>query len=226
MAYPGSFHRIVIQGTVYADTFNTTVSMIPAGGSPVPASTQLLADSVRDFIATWWQRGLSASAPYGLGFISAVRFTGVKVNRIDASGHYQDPLGVESVHATGVTGINSATYAPQLSIVGTLRGATPRALAGKGRQYWPPSQGMQSLDGTGRISTTVAAQYADGLEGLYNGLNDAYLARGVPCVVGIASKTRSGAFQALDTITVGRTIDTMRSRRNKITEDPQGEDFG
>jgi hypothetical protein len=226
MAYPAPFHRIVIGGTLYGDIFNTTVSMIPGISGSLPAATQALADDLRTFISAWWVKGLLNTPGNGIGITSSVKLTSIKVNRIATTGHYQDPVAIESVLTTPLAGANSGTYAPQLAIVGSLIGASPRALAGKGRQYWPPNVAMQSLGTDGHISQSNAQWFALGLSAFYAGLNDVYLARSINSVVGIASDTRSGAFQALKTIKVGRTIDTMRSRRNKVPELAESLNFG
>lgn len=219
MVYPAPFHRIVIQGTIYTDTFNTTLSMVPAGGSSVPAATQQLADDLDFWIADWWQRNLAdPGTPGGLAFTVHSKYTGVKVNRIGTDGRYEDAEAFEHVHTTPVPGINSGLYAAQDATVGTLRGADPRGRAGKGRQYWPPNGSFALMATDGRISEAGALKVANGLRDLYAGINDVYMDNSVPSVVGIASNVGLGAFQALETITVGRTIDTVRSRRSKIPE--------
>jgi len=219
MTYPAPFHRIVILGTLYTDIFNTTLSMVPNAGT-LPAATQSLADDLDTFLASWWDNDL-ADFPTagGLAFSVHAKYTGVKVNRIGTDGRYEDAEAIEKVHSAPVSGINSTLSPAQNATVGTLRGADPRARAGKGRQYWPPNGSFAFMGSDGRISAAGAAKVANGLHSLYAGINDVYLAHSISSIVGIASDVGTGAFQTLNEITVGRTIDTVRSRRNKIPED-------
>jgi hypothetical protein len=147
--------------------------------------------------------------------------TSVKLNRIDTAGHYQDPDTREHIYTTPIAGGGTYVGAPQLTIAATLRGDDERALAGRGRMYPPISEMCQSPGSDGRITAANALLYATGIAGLFHALDDTYIANSVNGVVGIASKTRTGGFQALRNVTVGRVIDTMRSRRNKLAEDPQ-----
>lgn len=220
MAYAAPFHRIVIIGNLYADTFNTTLTMMSAGGGTIPAATQELADDVRATVAAWWPGLVNASPGSGISLIAAAQLVSVKVNRIGTDGRYMDAEAIESTGAP-VSGGGGATIAPaQLSIASTLRGADPRARAGKGRMYFPPTIQTVSLLGTdGRLTAERAEMHANGIVTLIQNLNDAYLTAGVTAVAGIASKAGTGAFQAVTEVTVGRVVDTMRSRRNKLNEE-------
>lgn len=220
MAYPAPFHRLVLIGTLYSDIFNTTIAMVPTGGGgSLPAVTQELADAVRGEVELWFNDPLNASAPFGPGIISSAALTSIKLNRIGTDGRYMDPEAIESVCPTPFPGLSSATPPAQLSIAATLRGSNPRALAGRGRMFLPPSSIVTTMDSTGRISSANAVSYANSVSRLCAILNDVYITEGVTAVAGIASNTRTGAFQAVVDVTVGRTVDTIRSRRNKIPED-------
>ena len=78
---------------------------------------------------------------------------------------------------------------------------------------------MGGIDG--RISAARALDYAKGVSALLAGINDVYLTEGVSAVAGVASKQGSGAFQTVVQVSVGRVVDTIRSRRSKLDEDPQ-----
>jgi len=43
----------------------------------------------------------------------------------------------------------------------------------------------------------------------------------VGAVAGIASRAGTGAFQGVQRVTVGRVVDTMRSRRSTLKEEPE-----
>lgn len=219
MAYPAPFHRIVMIGSLYSDIFNVTMSMVPSLGNPVPASSDELAEAVGTFVGNWWNDPLNVAPPHGPGMIQSAILTSVKVNRIGTDGKYVDAQTFEHVLPEALPGNSVNTPPPQLSVAATWRGSNPRGLAGKGRAYFPPAHFCGTMGADGRISVIQATQYGEAMARLVAGLNDVYITEGVPCVAGIASNTRSGAFQPIVDVTIGRTVDTIRSRRNKIPED-------
>jgi hypothetical protein len=222
MVYPANFHKIVMIGNLYADTFNVTLSMIPAGGTPIGPATQALANSVGTVIKDWWDNPLATNPGNGLTISANAVLTSVKVNRIGPDGRYVDPDTREYILAPALPGGGSSGMIPQTSLVVTLRGANERGLAGKGRMYFPPSAAAAPpLATDGRTTPALALQHAYGVRTLMYQLNDAYLATGFAAVAGIASKSGAGAFQGLSKISVGRVVDTMRSRRNKQLEAPE-----
>lgn len=218
MSYPAAFHRLVLIGTIYTDVWNTSVSMVPGISGSMPAVTDALLSSVASYVATWFPKTIPNA---GLQISPNVKLTSIKLNRISAAGLYADPEAKEHLYPTPIAGGGTYNGAPQLTLATTLRGADERALAGRGRMYWPLSELCQTVAPDGRVSAGNAQLYAEGSAAFLAGLADVYLAAGVNSVPGIASKTRSGAFQAVETVTVGRVIDTIRSRRNKLAEDPQ-----
>lgn len=219
MVYLAPFHRVVLIGTLYSDTFNTTVSMIPSGGGTLPAVTDDLVEAVGTFAGTWFQRPMNVTVPYGPEFSSMAVLQSVKVNRIGVDGKYQDAEAKEYALPIPLPGSHSIKPPAQLSAAVTLRGTNERARAGRGRMFMPPSSVVGTMGTDGRIPEVAAGQYANGASALIAGLNDVYLTEGVNAVAGIASNVGAGAFQTVVRITVGRTVDTMRSRRNKIPED-------
>lgn len=220
MSYAAPFHRLVMIGELYSDVFNVTLTIMPTGGGVIPAVTQSLADSARATIATWWPKLRSTSAGAGIEMSPDCKLTSIKLNRIGTDGKYMDATAIESVLTTPVAGGGTGRQAAQLTVAATLRGTNPRGRAGRGRMYFPPGgwyQGVLAADG--RLPATEATNYARGVVTLIQNINDVYVAAGVAAVAGIASKAGAGAFQPVDSITVGRVIDTMRSRRNKLPED-------
>lgn len=218
MAYPAPFHRLVMIGDLYSDIFNVTLSIIPGTGGPLPAVTQLLADAVATNVKAWWPKMVLGTTGGGLGISQAAQLTSIKLNRIGTDGRYMDPDAIESTF-TPVAGGSTVLPPAQLSLAATLRGTAPRALAGKGRMYFPPSVICTDVTSDGRVSATNATNYARGVRELILTVKQAYDYYNLGSAVGIASETRGGAFQVVDYITVGRTIDTIRSRRNKVPED-------
>lgn len=219
MTYAGSFHRLVMIGDLYADIFNTTMTIIPTTGGSLPAVSDALLEDVADVVGDWWPNIISTT-PSGLSFSTHSVLTSIKLNRINASGHYQDSTAKEHIYPTPIPGINGGNFPPQLTVVASLRGAAPRALAGKGRMFFPLNAPTFSGLGTdGRLTSATATGYATAVKDLIMSIAGVYTSNGVSGVVGIASKVGGGAFQAADIVTVGRTVDTMRSRRNKLPEE-------
>jgi len=221
MAYSAQFHRLVMIGTLYDDIFNTTLSIIPGLSGSMPAVTDTLVDDVATAVANWWPLQ-AGSSPTGFGINANAKLTSVKLNRINTSGHYADPDTKEHLFGTPIAGGYTAKgQPPQLSVAVTLRGQDPRARAGKGRMFFPVCQyATEGLDASGRLSDASALIVANGAGNLLGAINDVYLSASINAVAGIASAAGTGAFQAVDTITVGRVVDTIRSRRNKLDEDP------
>lgn len=220
MAYAAPFHRLVLIGNLYADTFNTTLSIMPAGGSSLGAVTPELLEDMATFIASWYPRTLGDAGPFGLSLIGAAALTSIKLNRIGTDGRYMDAEAMEHEYPSPIPGGGAGTPPAQLSIAATLVGPAPRARAGKGRMFFPPSNIVGTVGADGRLTTTNVTRYANGVHDLLAGINDVYFASaGFSAVAGIASEVGAGAFQAVTEIRVGRTVDTIRSRRNRISED-------
>jgi hypothetical protein len=221
MAYPALFHRLVMIGTHFTDIFNVSISLIPVGGSTPALINGAMLASHANAVATWWPKTLATSGG-GIGITGNAKLTSIKLNRINTAGHYNDPDAMEYVFPTPVAGGgNTNPVPPQLTLAATLRGSSERALAGRGRMYFPPCSLAFGLGPDGRVTVTDATNYATGVGNLLAALHTAGLATTTNSQPGIASNTRSGAFQSVATITAGRVIDTMRSRRNKLAEDPQ-----
>lgn len=207
-------------GSLYADTFNVTLSFAPTGGAASLEPTEGLITAVANVVDSWWNDPL-VSGTGGLGFSQEAKLTSIKLNRIGPDGKYVDTTTHERIFATPIAGGGNTGGVPQLSVVSTLRGPDVRGAASKGRMYWPVSKAaMDPLLPNGTISTTLAGQHASGTAVLIRALNNAYVGASVPAVAAIASKVGGGRFQVVTKVSVGRVVDTMRSRRNKLDEDP------
>ena len=221
MSYAASFHRLVMIGDLYTDVFNMSLSIVPNGGTGMPAVTDALLADVAADVGAWFPKSQQLSLGGGLSISGSAKLTSIKLNRINSAGHYQDPGTKEHVYPTPIPGVSSSTtIAPQLSIAATLRGANERALAGRGRFYPPITLSSSAVASDGRLAVTATQYYAYGVMSLINAINDSYLSAGVNALVGIASRSGAGAFQSVQKVSVGRVVDTMRSRRNKLAEDP------
>lgn len=222
MVYPKAFHKLVIMGSLYADTFNTTLSIVPLFSENIAEPSGSLVSNVSTAVRLWWARNLSSSPGGGCAISSKAILTGIKLNRIGPDGRYVDADAHESILGTPVPGIGSALVPAQLSLVATLRCPDERGLAGRGRMYVPPSDAVSMpLGADGRVSVVNATNHAQGVASLIRDINEAYEGLSINAVAGVASKTGAGRFQIITDVSAGRVVDTMRSRRNKLDEDPQ-----
>jgi hypothetical protein len=225
MVYPGNFSRLVIIGNLYADTFNTTLSIASRAGTGtigLPTNDEVKT-ALAPLLEDWWN---NSAASAGIGINAAAKLTGFKLNTIGPDGSYVNPVTVEHIYPSPIQG-NYAVFGPaQLATVATLRTAVERGLASKGRMYLPFCEGFRDLGTDGRATTTDALRVANAVTSLINIVNGVYLAArsGDETIgrVSIASKSGAGLFREVTKVTVGRVPDTMRSRRNKLAEDPQG----
>lgn len=223
MPYPKSFHRLVIFGTLYNDIWNTSLNILPSGlgEALMPPVTTNQLDSVATIVNTgWWQKSLATGGFPGTGYC---QLEGIKLNRINAAGKYEDPKSMTFLYP-GPIGANGGDYkvAPQLTTVATLRTAIPRGRGSKGRMYLPPVKQAAALGTDGRMTAAGALEVATSVKTLIEALNGYYVAIGR---VGVASNVASGRFEHATKVTCGRVVDTMRTRRNKQLEDPSSVDI-
>ena len=217
MVYPGSFHKIVAIGSLYTtETFNFSMNVAPTViPNSLPAVDTTLANSIATALATWFPVAGGATGP---GIISAAKLTSCKVNRIDASGHYQDPETIEIDMGGPISGAGSALVPAQLACAVTLATDVERGLASKGRFFLPPLQYFASLGSDGRLSTENAGNLASACAILIDAINLVY--DGDAKVV-VASDIGAGMFRNVTEVRIGRVPDTMRSRRSSLSEDAQ-----
>lgn len=217
MAYPGTFYRLVLLGNLYADTFNTTLAFVPTGGSSVPEIDQSFLDDLAVPIAAWWPL---TTASNGIGITQNAALTGFKLNRIGPDGKYVDPETLEHTFTTPIAGGGPTGTAPQLALACTIRGANERARAGRGRMYLP-SNSYSAVGVDGRMLIGNAANAAQRFHQFLQNMDGVFIDNSVPALAGIASKSGAGGFQVMNSVSVGRVVDTIRSRRSKLEEDPQ-----
>jgi hypothetical protein len=213
MAYPGQFHRLVMIGSLYGDIWNCTLNIVPSalGELGMPAVDDATLTSVAGDVSTWFPK---TTAQTGCGFISSVKLTSIKLNRISATGHYVDNPK-EHVYTTPIPGTDSIRYAPQLASVITLGTALARGRGSKGRIFLPPTTSLV-VSTDGRMGAGAPTVLANGVKTLITALNARYTLVGR---VGVASGVGLGRFEHVTKLLAGRTIDTMRSRRSALLED-------
>lgn len=217
MAYPGQFHRLVMIGTIYTDVFNMTLSIVPnaLGELGMPAVDDTTLEAVSEDVSAWFVKNAAATGP---SFIAAAKLTSIKLNRIDTAGHYVDQDAKEWLYPSPISGATAGVDLPaQLSIVATLGTALERGRGSKGRIYTAPSA-FATVSTDGRMTTSNALGMANGVKSLITSLNATYALVGR---VGVASNAGAGRFEHVTKVSVGRVVDTMRSRRSTLVEDRQ-----
>lgn len=220
--YPDSFHRIVLLGTVYGDIWNTSIVVAPDETAvEVPEPTQSLVDNVAAAIRARYVDATGTGAHFCAPWI----LTGIKLNRINPQGLYQDGVTYEHIYSSPAAGSFNAYPPAQLSTVLTLRTDVERGHASKGRMYLPPCEGFQGVDpSTGKATIPNALRVAqagallvDSINDVYNGAFPDFSAM----EVAVSSKIGAGTFRRVTRVSVGRVTDTMRSRRSAISELPE-----
>jgi hypothetical protein len=218
MTYASHFHRLVLGGTLYAETWNTSLSII--GDLPAVSDTHLA--SIASVIGTWF---VGPGTGTGIGFAGAVKLTEIKLNRIDTDGKYEDPISQTHIYPTPLAGTASGNPVAQVSTVATLRTAVDRGRANRGRMFLPPTFGWYSPATDGRATVSDAQRVANAVAILINNLRTAYVASYGPGAntghVGVTSNIGLGAERLVTSVQVGRVPDTMRSRRTSLVEDRQ-----
>lgn len=220
MAYPGSFYRVVLGGSIYSEKWNTSLNYF-AGFLDKPADASILATVASATSAFYSANG----SPTGVGFVAASKLEYVKVNRINTAGHYQDPNPMTHDYPSAIVGTGTIqNVAPQLTPVVSLLTAFDRGLANKGRMYLPPAAGFWQPGADGRATAADAARIATAVASYINQINaafDAWAGAGDAGYVAIMSNRGAGAQHQVTKTATGRVIDTMRSRRSSLAEDYQ-----
>jgi hypothetical protein len=217
MTYASSFHRLVLLGEIYNDIWNTSLSIVPSalGEIGMPEVSVETLEAVAEDVRLWFT---AAAIDGGLRPLAPVRLTGIKLNRIDINGHYEDPETREFTYPTAAVGVGNTYPPPQLSLAATLRTRLPRGRGSRGRMYLPPVAAFGSPGTDGRLTAAQATDVASSVASLVERLNATYTLVGR---VGVASNAGAGVHEHVTEIGVGRTIDTIRSRRSSLIEDYQ-----
>lgn len=201
MAYPANFLRLVATGTLFdVERFSYSLSLIGSGTAPAEVP-----QGVIDAVAAFHQT---------TDFISnAAKLSTLKLNLLDTQGRYVSQTDtVEYDYPTLVSGGSGQPTAPQIALAITLRTAVRRGLASTGRFYVPAPGGGVGPDG--RITTTRQEAAVLAGQTLVNSLNAALPG----WTVGVVSDVREGAARPVTSVSVGRVLDTIRSRRASLNE--------
>lgn len=208
MPYPRPFLRLVYIGSLYgAETFSFSMSLLEYTNGPAEAPTEVPDDVVEAGEVLFQATGLVSGK---------AQIEVVKLNRIGVDGRYTEPQTVEHDVTPPITGTTSLQPAPQVAIAITLRTAVSRGLAHAGRFYLPLPGTSPSSDG--RLVGTTATAYADAAATAINLINGAF---NDEWRVGVTSNVGAGREQFVTSVSVGRVLDTIRSRRSSLPEEYQ-----
>jgi hypothetical protein len=157
----------------------------------------------------------------GLYWSSVVTIDWAKLAVLDLEGHYADtPIIAEQTPVPG--GAGAFPFAPQLACVVSLWSGSTFGRANRGRSYLPPPwQWLDSAEVTDPRPTqamcdSLRSQYRLWLSQVDGEVGT--VALGV--FPAIMSKIGTGTTKPISKIAVGRVIDTMRSRRQALEEEP------
>lgn len=221
MVYARPFHRLVFIGTQMGDAINTSVSIAGIGTSTIAPVNPTLLSAVATICSDWWDD----TGVNGPEIVSQAKLTSIKLNLIGTDGKYMTPYTNEHIYPTPVSGGGPTAFSPaQLASVVTFRTSAERGKASKGRMFLPACTGYTVVQSDGRATVAQAQRLATGTASLVIRLNQAYqnVANiSTPGVVTVMSNIGSGTDRVVIRVSAGRVPDTMRSRRNKLAEDPQ-----
>ena len=149
----------------------------------------------------------------GSHIASVAQLAWVKLNRVNTEGHYErDYTNVVEVLPMQPGGYGGVRHAPQVALVATLLTGSKRGLASSGRIYVPSPGAAVGADG--RISTSDAAVMQSAVTTLVQSINAIENLGDVM----VGSRVGTGAARPVTGVVVGRTLDTMRSRRAQLPE--------
>jgi hypothetical protein len=205
MVYANPFLRVRLEGTLGAsEVFSFGINLISDGPWTPPAP---ITQSMADAVALWFTSESNIA--------SAADLHTLKVNLIGVDGRYvEETTNRWDYGSPYPSGNVTAPFPFQIALVISLLAANDRGRASHGRFYLPvPTGGLEGPDQT--LPTTF---------------QESYLAAGVSLLElleqelpgwqpGLVSNVGAGAQALITRVRVGRVLDTIRSRRNKVVEE-------
>lgn len=197
--------RVQWGGTIYdapvggnaVEIWSNTLSLADVGAATAEAAQGAIASSIKAFHSRL-DTGISANC--------AIEY--VKVNRIDAAGHYaEDTTNVVYDTARGALGTKNI-------IQGSLRvsiddgSRNPRARGG----WYIPCFG-RAVGTDYRLSTANRDEVLSSTGTLLTELNN------IPSISVVVASSVDGSLRTVSRLRVGRVVDVIRSRRNALLED-------
>jgi hypothetical protein len=191
-----------------------------AFGRGAGATTQEQADAFLTSAQVAFSNNLSAMI-CTTARVTKLRLAKVKADGLvdrNADGSYAQRDRIPDVAVVGVSG---SICPPSVALAVTLHSAAPGA-TGRGRIFLPVPT-LAGFDGNaGGLSLAAANGFRDAVKGLAVELNAAAATAGMGRVVvasgGSTVKGIPGDLRVVTSISCGKVLDTMRSRRNALLE--------
>jgi hypothetical protein len=214
VAFPPGVHKLVFGGPLSdGDQWQMGLHLLAPGQDL--GRNQTARDHIKDALRAWW-----LDARNGIGNNALLRWA--KCNALDANGRYANPYTNEWVLVNdGGPGLSPAATKPghpHLSLAVTLRSASQRGQATRGRVF-PPAVIFEA-NAAGKVAPTTASGAADAFATLLSAL--IFNSEGKPVAPVIVSKgvkaREIGAYNGITRVQVGDEIDVQQRRRRAKPE--------
>lgn len=193
-----ALHRVVLSGGLaLGDEWSSSFHCDVIGVSTVA----LTAGAVKDALEDNWSTIASS-------YYSGTTLNRISVYEIPITGGPATDQAEETVTLAGSS--SSVPVPANVAVVATLLTGAP-GRSRRGRMYWPAFQ-SSALDTTGRIEAPFPSNLATFLADTFGQINIAGTR-----TVGVYSRTNA-SISDVQAVSVGDVWDTMRSRRNAVTE--------
>lgn len=209
MPYPFRSALLAFGGNLYgAETWTMTLRLTPPAAIGDQAAWQAACNAVHAKINTWWVSGVSGAG---------ATFLWTKLNEIKIDGKYAQPYTIRKDNTAAQTPGSASNYPPQVSLVATLETGVTRGNACRGRMFFPIPRGGIGQDG--RISAAAASEFAGQVKTLLDDINSVDPDMRVHVMSPGGIKDTAGRQRIVTGVSVGRVLDTMRSRRAQLLEE-------
>lgn len=189
------------------ELWNTSIALRP-GGSVSTASMQQIADDLRDDFAAWCSTTES-------GFAGNTWFTEVRLDHVGENGRIDQDAVFSPVSGGGATYSPGSAYLPPSCAVVLTLDTGGRGRSRFGRMYLPLLKVLMTNEGT--IGEGQQLEILNSCATLLRNMSNLPGIDGGAGIV-VASNAGGGALKDVQSIRVGRVVDTMRSRRRSMDE--------
>jgi hypothetical protein len=198
-------YRLAFGGPLFTtEEWSCRLNITSAGTLPTSGEADTMLPTLATALTNW----VLASQSY---LSTAVGLSWVKFNLINALGHYTDPDNSRTMEVTGgIVGTGTPGVPPQTALVVSLMTAHNRGKAHAGRIYTPCL--AAGVGSNGKIAAS-SADIGAAMTTLLNSINSTVTPAGVSVIA------PTGESNHVTRVRVGKVYDTIRTRRNKLTED-------
>lgn len=209
MVFPLRSALLAFGGTLYGtEAWTMTLRLTPPATIGDQVAWQAACDAVHGVIGAWWPTGES-SAP--------ATHVWTKLNEIRPDGRYNQAYTILSTRITPIAGNGSVVkHPPQVSLVATLETGVTRGNAARGRIFIPCPR--RTIGNDGMLVQNDALGAATAVKGLLDNINAIDPDMKVHVMSPGGVKDPVGAQRLVTGVSVGRVLDTMRSRRAQLAE--------